>query len=47
MFIFILGLLGFDWPLLEIFRGGVALYLFVFWFLMIVFVAAASYKSGS
>jgi hypothetical protein len=46
VFIFILGLLGLNWPLLEIFHIEVAAYLFIFWFLFIVLVAFASLRRG-
>lgn len=45
VFIFILGLLGLNWPILEIFRTEAVPYLFVFWFLFIVVVAFASSKN--
>lgn len=38
------GLLGLNWPLLEVFYTEVALYLFLFWFLLIVLTAGAAYK---
>lgn len=37
--IFILGLLGLNWPLLEIFRGDPFTYLLVFWLLFVLLVA--------
>ncbi len=46
VFIFILGLLGLNWPLLEIFYVNIVVYLFVFWLFMIALVAGASYKNG-
>ncbi len=46
VFIFILGLLGLNWPLLEIFYVNIVAYLFVFWLLLIALVAVASYKYG-
>ncbi|MCL5061977.1 MAG: hypothetical protein M1443_02045 [Nitrospirae bacterium] len=45
LFIFILGLLGLNWPLLEIFRIEVVTYLFVFWALFIILVAFATFRS--
>lgn len=44
IFIFILGLLGLNWPFLEIFRTEVTTYLFVFWLVFIGLVAFASRK---
>ncbi len=44
IFIFILGLLGMNWPLLEVFREGVIGYLFLFWFGFICLVAWASHR---
>jgi len=41
LFIFVLGLLGLNWPFLEIFHISVAKYLIVFWFFYIVLVAFA------
>lgn len=45
VFIFILGLLSLNWPILEIFRTEAVPYLFVFWLLFIVLVALASSKN--
>lgn len=36
LFLFLLGLLLFNWPLLEIFRLSLPLYLFSGWFIFIV-----------
>ncbi|MGD0884554.1 MAG: hypothetical protein ABSA46_06710 [Thermodesulfovibrionales bacterium] len=44
VFIFVLGLLGLNWPLLEIFRIEVVSYLFFFWLLLIILVAVATHK---
>ncbi len=46
VFIFIIGILGLNWPLLEIFHIEVVTYLFVFWILLIGLVAFASRKNG-
>lgn len=45
VFIFFLGLLGLNWPILEIFHLDVVTYLFVFWFFFIGLVAYASYRN--
>lgn len=45
IFLFILGLLGINWPILEIFRIHLVAYLFAFWLFFIVTVAFATYKS--
>lgn len=45
IFIFVLGLLGMNWPLLEIFHIKVIAYLFVFWLLFIILVAFAVRKT--
>ncbi len=47
VFIFILGLLGLNWPLLEIFHTTVVSYLFVFWVLFIILVAFAARKTNT
>ncbi|GAB4389422.1 MAG: hypothetical protein Kow0025_14640 [Thermodesulfovibrionales bacterium] len=44
VFLFVLGLLLFNWPLMGIFKsGGVSLYLFISWavFIGLVFVTAS------
>ncbi|HEX8947437.1 MAG TPA: hypothetical protein VF790_00670 [Dissulfurispiraceae bacterium] len=46
VFIFIIGLLGLNWPLLEVFHIEVVTYLFVFWLFLIGLVAFASRKNG-
>lgn len=47
IFIFILGLLFLNWPVLEIFRIEVVSYLFIFWAVFIGLIAfAASKKNG-
>lgn len=41
IFIFTLGLIGLNWPLLEIFYADVTEYLFAFWFIFIILIALA------
>lgn len=43
LFLFFIGLLGINWPTIEIFRTNVVLYLFVFWFFLICAIAAVSF----
>ncbi|MBI5212474.1 MAG: hypothetical protein HY957_03765 [Nitrospirae bacterium] len=45
LFIFALGLLGLNWPLLEIFHTDVVTYLFVFWLLFIFLIACGAFKA--
>lgn len=45
VFIFLVGLLGLTWPLLEIFRVHILVYLFAFWLVFIALVALASFKT--
>jgi hypothetical membrane protein len=40
--IFILGLLGLNWPLLGIFHDGPFVYLLVFWLFFVLLVAGAA-----
>lgn len=47
VFIFILGLLGINWPVIEIFHTGVAAYLFVMWILFIILIALAARKDNT
>jgi len=47
VFIFILGLLGINWPFIEIFHTQVAAYLFVLWILFIVLIAFAARKDNT
>ncbi len=42
IFLFSIGLLLFSWPLLSIFKYGMATYLFVIWLLFIVLIFIAS-----
>jgi tellurite resistance protein TehA-like permease len=44
VFIFILGLLGLNWPIIEIFHTQVVAYLFVIWVLFIALIALAARK---
>ena len=43
--LFHLGLLGLNWPLLEVFRGALYEYLLVFW-LIFVFLGARAAREG-
>lgn len=45
IFIFILGLLGLNWPFLEIFHTDAAEYLFSFWLIFIILIAFAVYRT--
>jgi hypothetical protein len=47
VFIFILGLLGINWPILEIFHTQVATYLFVTWVLFIILIVFAARKDNT
>lgn len=47
VFIFFLGLLSFNWPLLEIFHTEVVAYLFVTWILFILLIAFAARRTNS
>jgi hypothetical protein len=47
VFIFVLGLLGLNWPFLEIFHIDVVSYLFFFWLLFIVLLGFAAHKNRS
>ncbi len=42
IFIFLVGLLGFSWPVIEIVQTWVSMYLFIFWALFIGIVALIS-----
>jgi glycerol uptake facilitator-like aquaporin len=44
-FIFVLGVLGLSWPLLEIFRSELVAYLFIFWLVFIISVAFIDFKT--
>jgi hypothetical protein len=46
VFIFLLGLFGLNWPIIEIFHINIVMYLFVFWILFIGLVAYASLRNG-
>ncbi len=42
IFLFSIGLLLFNWPLLSIFKYSMATYLFVIWLLFIILILVAS-----
>ena len=42
-----LGLLGLNWPLLEVFRGALYEYLLVFWLIFVFLVARAAREGGA
>jgi hypothetical protein len=44
--IFMFGLVGLNWPVLEVFHGNVFWYLLVFWLLFVLLVARASRRDG-
>ena len=46
IFIFLVGLLGFSWPVLEIVHKEVAVYLFLFWAIFIGISAVIAGISG-
>jgi len=43
--LFIVGILGFNWPFIEIFKTGVAVYLFLFWLVFIVLEAVIGFRA--
>ncbi len=43
--LFIIGILGFNWPFIEIFSRGVAAYLFVFWLVFIIMGAVTGFRT--
>lgn len=43
IFIFLLGLLIFNWPFMKIFNFSLPIYLFVFWFLFIAVIMIYSF----
>jgi hypothetical protein len=47
IFIFIIGLLLLNWPLLEVFRLNVTEYLFIFWTAFISLIACAAHGFGA
>ncbi len=47
VFIFILGLLGLNWPIIEIFHTSVVAYLFVVWIFFIILIAFAARKDNT
>ena len=42
IFLFFIGIVLFSWPLISIFKYGLAIYLFVIWLLFIVLIFAAA-----
>jgi hypothetical protein len=44
--IFHVGLLGLNWPLLEVFHGSAFTYLLVFWLLFVLLVGLATRGDG-
>lgn len=44
--LFIIGVVGFNWPVIEIFNIGVAAYLFIFWFIFILLSVVAGFRSS-
>lgn len=47
LFVFLCGLLLFNWPFLELFRQGLALYLYVIWLVYIVVLAIIIRRAGA
>jgi len=45
--IFLLGLLGLNWPVLEVFRESVFWYLLLFWLLLVALIAGAARDGGA
>ena len=43
--VFIIGILGFSWPFIEIFNRALVAYLFVFWFIFVVLVAFVGFRA--
>jgi hypothetical protein len=43
--LFIAGILGFNWPFIEIFNNGVAAYLFLFWLVFIILGAVTGFRA--
>lgn len=43
--LFIVGILGFNWPFIEIFSRGVAAYLFLFWLVFIILGAFVGFRT--
>jgi hypothetical protein len=48
IFLFALGILLFNWPLMSIFRYGISKYLFLAWFIFIalIFIATLNKRNG-
>ena len=44
--LFIAGILGFNWPFIEIFNNCMAAYLFIFWLVFIILLGAVSSSSS-
>jgi hypothetical membrane protein len=44
--LFLFGLIGLNWPFLEIFHEGLYPYLLIFWLLFVVLVAFASRRAN-
>lgn len=47
LFLFLVGLLGVNWPLLEIFNTEAVTYLMAFWLVFIIAVALAAHLPGN
>lgn len=45
IFIFLLGLVALNWPIIDIFYSNVFVYLFVFWFIYIILIAIFAHKT--
>ena|GEM_PF-2630586 len=43
--LFIVGILGFNWPFIGIFNRGVAAYLFLFWLVFIILGAVTGFHA--
>ncbi len=43
--LFIVGVLGFNWPFIEMFNRALPAYLFVFWFVFIMLAAFAGFRA--
>lgn len=42
IFLFILGILFFTWPIMSIFKDSLGFYLFIIWFVFIMLILVAS-----
>jgi len=47
LFVFLCGLLIFNWPFLELFRKGLAIYLYGIWLVYSVRLALVTRKAGA